>query len=261
MKKTAIITGSCGAIGKAIAEGLAREDFEVVITSRSAEKLDQCVSALTRATGNTAISGKQIDLSNHGEIKAFAAEYGKPLHLLINNAAVAPVKRSENSEGTEMQWAVNVLSYHRMIAAFVPYLKQAPGARIVNVASYWAGELDLKDVEFRQRHYNNDIAYRQSKQADRMLSAIWAEKLKSSGIVVNACHPGDVNSRLSNDLGFGGHESPEEGAANPLWLALSKEAAKITGIWYEHGHCVEDPFAKDQQGLQQLDELLQSRQI
>ena len=258
MKKTAIVTGSCGAIGKAIAEGLAREGIEVMLTSRSAEKLEDCVNSLKRATGNSAISGKQIDLSSHEEIIAFAEEYAKPLHLLINDAAVAPVKRSENSEGIEMQWAVNVLSYHRMIAAFVPCLSQVAGSRIVNVASYWAGELDLEDVEFKKRSYNNDLAYRQSKQADRMLTAIWAEKLKSSGIIVNACHPGDVNSHLSNELGFGGHESPEEGAANPLWLALSEQAGTYTGAYIEHGRRMNDPFTKDLQRLKQLEELLHS---
>jgi len=38
-----------------------------------------------------------------------------------------------------------------------------------------------------------------------MLSAAFSEKLEPFHIAVNACHPGDVNSTLSNDLGFGGH--------------------------------------------------------
>jgi len=66
-------------------------------------------------------------------------------------------------------------------------------ARIVNVASYWAGGLNLDDVEFKNRHYNNDSAYRQSKQANRMLSTYSSSLLAPDGIKVNACHPGEVS--------------------------------------------------------------------
>jgi NAD(P)-dependent dehydrogenase (short-subunit alcohol dehydrogenase family) len=91
----------------------------------------------------------------------------------------------------------------------------------VNVASYWAGGLDLGDLEFKRRPYDNDQAYRQSKQADRMLSVAFAERLREHRVWVNACHPGDVRSRLSANLGFGGHETPEQGAATPVWLATA----------------------------------------
>jgi NAD(P)-dependent dehydrogenase (short-subunit alcohol dehydrogenase family) len=79
---------------------------------------------------------------------------------------------------------------------------------VVNVASYWAGGLDLGDLELERRRYDNDAAYRQSKQADRMLSVAFAERLRDAGVTANACHPGDVVSTLSRNLGFGGHETP-----------------------------------------------------
>ena len=89
----------------------------------------------------------------------------------------------------------------------------------VDVSSYWAGDLDIDDLEFKSRPYNNDTAYRQSKQANRMLTVAFARRVGEHGVSVNACHPGDVNSSLSNNLGFGGHESPREGARTPAWLA------------------------------------------
>ncbi len=52
-----------------------------------------------------------------------------------------------------------------------------------------------------------------------MLTVACASRLKSYGVTVNACHPGDVNSRLSNDLGLGGQTTPDEGADTPVWLA------------------------------------------
>ena len=91
-----------------------------------------------------------------------------------------------------------------------------------------------------------------------MLTAIWAKKLQQFGITVNCCHPGDVNSGLSNDLGFGGHESPEEGAATPLWLALSEEAGQNTGLYAENKAFIPDPFTQNQHDLEQLKFVLRS---
>ena len=134
-------------------------------------------------------------------------------------------------------------------------MENLPNARIVNVASYWAGGLDLDDLEFKSRTYNNDAAYRQAKQANRMLSVAFAERLKLKGIKVNACHPGDVNSKLSNAFGFGGSESPEQGAATPLYLSLSEEVSGITGKYYEHMKPVTCPFSGDHRAIERLFEL------
>ena len=128
-------------------------------------------------------------------------------------------------------------------------------ARVINVASYWAGDLDVSDPEFKRRRYNNHTAYRQSKQANRMLSAAFAERLQVAGVMVNACHPGDVNSQLSNDLGFGGSQSPDQGADTPIWLATSPEVAGITGKYFEHRKEVICPFGSNREASRQLFEL------
>lgn len=254
-KRTAIVTGAYGAIGKAIAAGLASENFSVVLVGRNPDQLNRTREELIRRTGNPDISAEVTDLSLKSEIHALRARWKGSLHLLVNNAATGPRKRTETAEGTEVQWATNVLSYSRMIEYFVPFMKEQPGARIVNVASYWAGGLDFDDVEFRRRRYDNDAAYRQSKQADRMLSAAWADVLTPYDITVNACHPGDVNSKLSNYFGFGGHESPEEGAATPLYLCLSPDLKNKTGGYYEHLRPVRCPFSADKDAVRKLFDL------
>jgi NAD(P)-dependent dehydrogenase (short-subunit alcohol dehydrogenase family) len=233
--KTAIITGSTGAIGKAIArQVLAKGNYNVIIVARDEEKAEKTLSDITRATGLQNIVYKLADLSRKEEIFTLAAGLDGPVHLLVNNAAQSPRQRLETQEGIEVQWATNVLGYFWMIQVFSPLLEAAGNARIVNVASYWAGNLDLDDPEFRRRRYDNDEAYRQSKQADRMLTVAFAERLKAKGITVNSCHPGDVNSKLSNDLGFGGHETPDQGADTPVWLATSPEVEGITGKYFAH---------------------------
>ena len=66
-----------------------------------------------------------------------------------------------------------------MTQAFGEVLKESAPARVINVASYWAGDLDVDDLEFKRRRYNNGTAYRQSKQANRMLTAAFAERFKT----------------------------------------------------------------------------------
>ncbi len=248
-----LVTGSTGAIGKAIARQLASvEDHEVVLVGRNETRTRQTVLEIIRTTGNERVRHELADLSRQADIQALADWWQGPLHVLINNAGVTPRTRQETPEGIELQFATNVLGYFWMTKAFQDVLAKSAPARVVFVASYWAGDLDLNDLEFRRRRYNNNRAYRQSKQADRMLTAAFAERLKSHGISVNACHPGDVNSRLSNNLGFGGHESPDEGADTPVWLATEEIGQKVTGKYFEHRQEILDRFTQDRAAVEAL---------
>ncbi|MEW8587155.1 MAG: SDR family NAD(P)-dependent oxidoreductase [Candidatus Thiodiazotropha sp.] len=249
----ALVTGATGAIGEAIARGLAADDTrEVVLVARNRDKAQRTVQRIQRETGNVRVRFEMADLSRGGAIRDLASRWQGPLHILVNNAAITPPRREQSAEGVELQFATNVLAYFRMIRAFTPYMPATGGAQVVNVASYWAGGLELDDLEFRRRRYNNDAAYRQSKQADRMLSTAFAQRLVDKGIRVNACHPGDVNSNLSNNLGFGGHQSPEEGADTPVWLALGGAGVNATGHYFEKRRMVPCGFSKDQDTVERL---------
>jgi NAD(P)-dependent dehydrogenase (short-subunit alcohol dehydrogenase family) len=254
-QKNAIVTGAYGAIGQAITRGIAAKGLHVTMVGRDKAKLETARKAIIQQTSNPGIFIEIVDLGLQKEILDFGRQWKGPLHLLVNNAATAPRSRTQTSEGIEVQWATNVLGYFWMTKYFQAFMEGLPDARIVNVASYWAGGLDLNDPEFKSRSYNNDTAYRQAKQANRMLSVAFAEKLKSKGITVNSCHPGDVNSKLSNAFGFGGSESPEEGAATPLFLAQSDEVKRITGKYYEHLKPVACPFSRDRQAIERLFDL------
>jgi NAD(P)-dependent dehydrogenase (short-subunit alcohol dehydrogenase family) len=251
-KRTAIVTGAYGAIGQAICEGIAGKGFELTMVGRDRSRLQKTQSFLVQRTGNQHIFYEVVDLSSQSEISGFSRRWKKPLNLLVNNAATAPLKRTETRDGIEMQWAANVLGYFWMISYFHAFMEGCNHPRIVNVASYWAGGMDLTDPEFRKRPYDNDIAYRQAKQANRMLTVAFSERLNGKGITVNACHPGDVNSKLSNAFGFGGSESPEEGAATPLFLSLSDQVRDVTGKYFEHLVQVKCPFVQDKPMVERL---------
>jgi NAD(P)-dependent dehydrogenase (short-subunit alcohol dehydrogenase family) len=250
--KMVIVTGATGAIGSAIARQMAAKDYAVVIVARSETKAQRVVSEIMAATGNQTVSYELADLSRHVEIEALAERWKGPLDVLVNNAAVTPRNRQETPEGIELQFATNVLGYFWMTQAFKEILKTSAPARIVDVASYWAGGLDLNDLEFKRRGYSNGAAYRQSKQANRMLVAAWAERLQPDEIMINACHPGDVNSQLSNNLGFGGSQSPDQGAATPVWLATDPVGGEATGKYFEDRRESRCRFGEDKTGRELL---------
>lgn len=257
-KPVALVTGATGAIGQAIARQLAGKKHRVVLACRSEAKARSAVEAIKKASGHPDVGYELVDVSRKASVEALAARWRGPLDVLINNAAITPRQREETPEGIELQFATNVLGYFWMVEAFRPALQQVAPARVVLVTSYWAGDLDLTDLEFKRRRYDNNQAYRQSKQANRMLAVAWAERLRPLGIAVNACHPGDVNSKLSNNLGFGGSQSPDDGAKTPVWLATEPAGRQQTGKYFARRQEVTCQFASNKEAIEQLYQICSS---
>jgi len=244
--KTAVVTGATGAIGGAIAGSLASAGWKLILPVRN-------LSRAKRLPGEVV----EVDLARRVSIDAFARTLTGPVHALVNNAAECPRARQETPEGIERQLATNVLGYLWMTLALERALAATRGSRVVLVASYWAGGLDVDDLEFRRRRYDNGSAYRQSKQANRMLAAALAERLAPAGTWIGSCHPGDVNSRLSNALGFGGSQSPEEGADTPAWLVTADDPGP-SGGYYADRRPAPCSFSRDRAATAALLEALRA---
>ena len=249
--KKAIVTGAYGIIGKAIAKGMAEFGYDLFLVGRDTERLFQLHKEIRFSYPDCHCKTFAIDVSSKKEVFDFATRINEEIHILVNNAAAAPRTRMETREGIEVQWATNVLGYFWMMKAFIDNLLLSENPRIVNVASYWAGGLDLSDPEFKHRKYNNDLAYRQSKQANRQLTYAFAEKYKDQ-ICVNTCHPGDANSKLSNDLGFGGSESAKKAAETPLILATTDMGIEYSGEYFEYGKKSTCRFKDDKKEINAL---------
>ena len=253
--RVAVVTGANGAIGRAICQGLAERGFEVVMACRNPERARQAAGEVQKAVASARLRTEIVDVSRKAEVFAFAGRCTGRLDVLVNNAAIAPRQRGETPEGIELEFATNVLGYAWMMRAFAEALLASAPARVVNVASYWAGDLDLDDLQFKQRDYNNDTAYRQSKQADRMLTVAFARRWPPAEITVNACHPGDAHSTLSHSLGYGGHETPEQAADTPVWLATDPSIAGLTGKYFASRRQQSCEFAKNEKAIARLDEI------
>jgi len=260
-KPVAIVTGGSGVFGAAICAGMAEHGFAVVMVGRSERRLSRVGDRVRASHPDATVRIEAFDVSRAAEVAAFSRRWTGRLDVLINNAAIAPRVRTETPEGIEMKFATNVLGYVWMMRAFEKFLMASAPARVVNVASYWAGDLRMDDLQFDKRRYNNDTAYRQSKQADRMLTVAFAKRFASTGIAVNSCHPGDASSTLSNDLGYGGSDSPAQAAETPVWLASDPSLAGVTGKYFASRRERACEFASDEQSIAALDSICATFQL
>jgi NAD(P)-dependent dehydrogenase (short-subunit alcohol dehydrogenase family) len=75
---------------------------------------------LSYSLGNPQVRYELADVSRQASIRALAERWQGPLHVLVNDAAATPRTRQETPEGTELQWATNVLGYFWMIQGLPP---------------------------------------------------------------------------------------------------------------------------------------------
>jgi len=254
---TVLLTGATGVIGTSIARGVLQRGHSLIFLARSKDKADKLVQSLVNATKNNKVSYHQVDLSSKKDMQRFVEDFQKThkkLDVLINNAAISPSTRETNSAGLELQFAVNVYSYYYLALQLNPLLKAAAPSRVVNVASNYAGDFDLTDLQFESRQYQPNAVYRQTKAANRMTAWALADKFKSDNVTVLACHPGVVTSPLLQSLGMtSGFDSADEGAATPLFCAFdaSIDISK-TGTYWNSSKPKECEFSKDRKVIDKL---------
>ena len=114
-------------------------------------------------------------------------------------------------------------------------------ARIVNVASEYASDLDLDDLQFERRPFESFKVYAQSKACNRLFTWALARRLKGTKVTANAMTPG-----LVVDTGLYRYASPElvgrlrtysartvaDGADTAVWLATSPEVEGLTSKFF-----------------------------
>jgi NAD(P)-dependent dehydrogenase (short-subunit alcohol dehydrogenase family) len=249
--KNCVVTGGYGGIGKQIAINLAKLGANVEIIGRDESK---CVLAVEEIKSSSVVSStisyRVVDLSLQAKVLEYVEMYknsGKKLNILVNNVVTAPKKRIETSEGVELVFATNVLGYVWMTEGFLDVLSaNSEFGRVVNVESNYAGDLDLDDLLFVKRRYENHSAYRQSKQIGRMLTYYFAKTYSDRNCAFFSCHPGVVTTHLASDLGFQGSDTPEKASETPVWLASSPEIGlSSSGLFANHKKLTNCKFCDD----------------
>jgi NAD(P)-dependent dehydrogenase (short-subunit alcohol dehydrogenase family) len=180
--KRALVTGSTGGIGFAIAEGLAREGAEVIVNGRSEERVAKVVHALAqdglRAVGNAA------DLGTAEGAASLAEEAGK-VDILVNNVGIfTPVPFVEITDADWQEiFDVNVMSGVRLSRALLPDMVARKWGRIIFISSESGVQTPQEMV-----HYGV------TKTAQLALSRGIAESVAGTGVTANAVLPGPTRS-------------------------------------------------------------------
>src|SRR5687768_3332829 len=103
MKRVALITGGSRGIGFGIAEQLAQNNFDLAINgTRSSNEVEDAIKKL-KTFGNDVIycQGNIAESTEREDILQQVKEHYGRLHVLVNNAGVAPKERNDILDATE----------------------------------------------------------------------------------------------------------------------------------------------------------------
>jgi NAD(P)-dependent dehydrogenase (short-subunit alcohol dehydrogenase family) len=244
--KQVIVTGPTSGIGKEIAMQLGALGADLVLACREVERGKHTADAIALHTGAQHVDVMQLDASSRQSIREFARQYRERharLDVLVNNAGMnrGVHPRAKSEDGIELTFATNVLGYFSLTNELLDLLKAGAPSRIVNVASQFAGDLDLDDLQFERRPFESAKAYAQSKACNRLLTWALARRLKGSPVTANAMAPG-----LVADTGLYRHAPPElvarlrqrsdrtaaQGADTAVWLASSPDVQGVSNGFF-----------------------------
>ena len=240
-----VITGPTSGIGKEIAMGLGTLGAELVLACRDLRAGEQTKAEITHRTRAKHVVVMPIDTSSQQSIRDFARQYRAKysrFDVLINNAGLNRGTRQLSADGIELTFATNVLGYFLLTHELLDLLKASAPARIVNVASTFASDLDLDDLQWEKRSYDGMKAYAQSKACDRLFTWALVRHIEGSGVTANALAPGLVpNTGLFRDVAASARQmlirmsqrSAAQGADTAIWLASSPEVEGINGKFFE----------------------------
>src|SRR6266496_6749159 len=193
--KRVLITGPTSGVGKEMALLLAALGAELILACRDVKKGNQVASEIAKIPGAVKPVVMKLDTSSQKSIREFVRELRRRfrrLDVLINNASGnrGTLPKVSSVDGIELTFATNVLGYFLLTQELLPLLERSARARIINVASQYASDLDLDDLQFERRPFESFRAYAQSKACDRMLTWALARRLDGSGVTANAMTPG-----------------------------------------------------------------------
>ncbi len=245
--KVCLVTGSSSGIGLVTARKLAFMGARVVMLCRNRARGEAVQAQIKEVSGNPQVDLIVADLSELSQVRHAAHEFQQNytrLHVLINNAGGMNSERKVTSDGLEATFVTNYLAPFLLTQLLLDVLKTSAPARIINVSApaHKIGKIDFTDLQSEHR-YNALKAYTQAKLAQIYFTYELAERLRGTGVTVNALDPGHVVSNFNNStrglmhviaevIYFFDGRSPEKGAQTILYLATDPAVESISGKYF-----------------------------
>jgi NAD(P)-dependent dehydrogenase (short-subunit alcohol dehydrogenase family) len=180
--------------------------------------------------------------------------------VLINNAAVIPLRRAVSVDGLEMQLAVNHLAPFLLTNLLLERLKESAPSRIINVSSgvHRGADIPFGDLQSERRYHHTSV-YAMTKLMNVLFTKELARRLAGSGVTAYALHPGVPATKLSTN--YAGYEGEERAnfadlmasAQTSIYLATSPDVVDLSGEYFANSRVQESTAeANDPDIAQQL---------
>ncbi|ANB16143.1 SDR family oxidoreductase [Dokdonella koreensis] len=221
-QKIALVTGATRGIGLETVRQLAQHGVHVLLAGRDPAKAAEAAAKLQQE--NLPVEAIALDVNDAGSIAAAVAEVERTqgrLDILVNNAGIlvddlAKAPSAQSLDAWRKTFETNLFAVVAVTQAFLPLLKKAEAARIVNVSSI-LGSLTLHSDPTSGIYGFKVPAYNASKSALNAWTVHLAYELRDTPIKVNAIHPGYVKTDMN---GGEGELDIADGAKSSVELAL-----------------------------------------
>lgn len=200
--KVVLVTGSNSGLGLSSARALAAAGARVLLACRNEQKAAEALVVVREAAQGAEPEVVALDLADLTSVRACAQDVaGRVDHLdvVMNNAGIMAIPKSQTAQGFEAQFGTNHLGHFALDGLLLPLLMAAPSPRVVTTTSFMhrMGTMHWDDLS-AERGYRKWSAYGQSKLSN-LLFAYELDRLsraQGSTLVSVAAHPGYASTHL-----------------------------------------------------------------
>ncbi|MBC6990586.1 SDR family NAD(P)-dependent oxidoreductase [Hymenobacter sp. BT491] len=182
--KIALVTGSTAGIGLAIAQQLAAEGAEVIITGRTEGRIQEAIRSISAQVSGAKVRGVAVDFGHADEVQHLMREVPE-VDILVNNVGIFEPKPF--AEITDEEWMrffeVNVMSGVRLSRQYFPLMLRKNWGRVLFISSESGLQIPAEMI-----HYGT------TKTAQLGVARGLAELTKGTGVTVNSVLPGPTAS-------------------------------------------------------------------
>lgn len=192
--KIVVITGASSGIGRALAVNMASRGAFLALADINPQGLAETEKALKPACSH--LRTYELDVSDREAVYRFADQVAQDfgqVDVVINNAGVALSETVENMTYEDFEWIMNINFWGVVYGtkAFLPYLRKAPEACVVNLSSVFG----LIGVP-------TQAAYNASKFAVRGFTEALRLELAGSTVHAVCVHPGGIKTNIARNARF-----------------------------------------------------------